>query len=66
MFEAADAGRIALGGCVIYEDMPTRECSTGHKWRYESQLRMDGVAFVRFSGQQPDDPHDVFDDSSGQ
>ena len=58
MFEAADAGRIALGGCVIYEDMPTWKCSAAHKWADESRLRMDGVAFVRFGGQQPDEPRD--------
>lgn len=65
MFEAAHAGRIALGGCVIYDDMPTWTCSAGHKWSDQSPLRTDGVAFVRFGGQQPEDPHDAVDDSSG-
>jgi hypothetical protein len=66
MFEAAEAGRIVLGGCVIYSDMPTWQCSRGHRWADDSQLRMDGEAFVRFGGQQPDDPNATFDGSSGQ
>ena len=63
----ADAGRIALGGCVIYEDMPTWKFSAAHKWADGSRLRMDGVAFVRRGGHQTDntDGHDR-DDSSGQ
>ena len=61
MFDAADAGRIALGGCVVYDDMPTWRCSARHEWADASPLHMDGVAFVRFSAQRSVDPDDVLD-----
>ena len=32
MFEAADQGEVALGGCVIELDQPTHECPSGHRW----------------------------------
>ena len=32
MFEDADAGLIALGGCVVYDEIPTWQCSGGHEW----------------------------------
>jgi len=32
LFEAAEAGRVALGGCVIYDEMPIWRCSAGHEW----------------------------------
>jgi hypothetical protein len=31
--EAARAGKIELGGCIIEDDMPTRACKAcGHTW----------------------------------
>ena len=30
LFEAADRGEVALGGCVIGKDDPTHECRAGH------------------------------------
>ena len=38
LVEAADAGRVVLGGCVVYEDMPMWSCAAGHRWRDESTL----------------------------
>ncbi len=64
MFEAAEAGRIALGGCIISEEMPTWSCSARHKWADESRPRMDGIAFVGFGGQRTNVDGGALDDSS--
>ncbi|MFU8873239.1 HNH endonuclease [Micromonospora sp. SL4-19] len=39
MIAAAEEGRIALGGCVIYEGQPTWTCSEGHEWRVDESAR---------------------------
>jgi 5-methylcytosine-specific restriction enzyme A len=30
--EAAEAGWIALGGCLVWDGMPTWQCSNRHTW----------------------------------
>jgi hypothetical protein len=32
MMQAADEGRIVLGGCVVSEDLPHWRCRNGHSW----------------------------------
>lgn len=32
MGKAADAGEIVLGGCEVWDGMPTWQCSQGHEW----------------------------------
>jgi len=32
LFEAAERGEVALGGCCISDDDPTHECPLGHRW----------------------------------
>lgn len=39
MMVAAKKGRIALGGCVIYDGQPTWTCSEGHAWRADESAR---------------------------
>jgi hypothetical protein len=39
MIAAAQEGRIALGGCVIYDGQPTWTCSKGHNWRVDESAR---------------------------
>ena len=36
LFEDSTAGRVALGGCVVFPDAPDRTCTNcGHKWRVD-------------------------------
>lgn len=32
LFDAADRGEVALGGCIVGDDDPTHECQAGHTW----------------------------------
>ena len=33
LFEAAERGEVALGGCCVQEDEPNRQCrACGHEW----------------------------------
>ncbi|WP_018350311.1 hypothetical protein [Longispora albida] len=34
-FQRAEAGELALGGCVVFEDAPRWRCPAGHVWREE-------------------------------
>lgn len=36
LFEAADRGEVALGGCVIGENDPTHQCEAGHTWGHRT------------------------------
>lgn len=33
MIDAAQKGEIRLGGCIVWDDMPTHTCHNGHSWR---------------------------------
>ena len=34
LFERAERGEVALGGCMVFDDQPTRHCSScGHEFR---------------------------------
>jgi hypothetical protein len=42
MWEAAEAGQIALGGCEVWDGMPDWRCPQGHEWR-DGEDVADGV-----------------------
>lgn len=42
LFEAAKSGELVLGGCCIWDGMPTWRCAGGHDWN--DQLSSDGKA----------------------
>lgn len=33
MSGAAERGEIVLGGCVVWDDQPTHECPSHHRWQ---------------------------------
>lgn len=53
MWEAAEAGMIHIGGCIVWEGMPTWRCPQGHDWN-EGQPRFDGSATVVVSSPERD------------
>jgi len=40
LMEEAKAGKVAIGGCIVTSDNPTRECTAcGHRWRSSQEIK---------------------------
>jgi hypothetical protein len=35
--KAADAGQLALAGCIMPDDPPNWQCRQGHQWRHDDE-----------------------------
>lgn len=57
---AAEAGDLALGGCVVVDERPTWRCPRGHEWHDPDQRLWDArlLAALVAHGYREDDPDD--------